>query len=161
VGSNVASFFPNPTQRPFFFLHPSLSMELTARGGRRRGHGHGKRGSQCSRLGARHDHAAGANPSHQKRGAEAEPSQEVACAHTPWGKQSPARFFAAGCSLLRRKPCGKGLGAGRLAGVVGETRGGQLGHHGRGWRTQGPRRSPAGGTTTHGLLPMWLNAARD
>jgi hypothetical protein len=88
-------------------------------------------------------------------------TKQHAQSSTPWGKQSPARFFAAGCSLLRRKPCGKGLGAGRLAGVVGEARGGQLGHHGRGWRTLGPRRSPAGGTTTHGLLPMWLNAARD
>ena len=74
--------------------------------------------------------------------------------------RSPVRFFTAGCSLLRRKPRGKGLGAGQLAGVVGEASGGQLGHHGRGWRTQGTRRSSAGGTTTHSLLPMWLDAAR-
>jgi hypothetical protein len=31
--------------RPFSFLHPSFFMELTTRGGRRRGRGHGKRGA--------------------------------------------------------------------------------------------------------------------
>jgi hypothetical protein len=121
----------------FFFLHPSFSMELTARGGRRRGHGHGKRGSRCSRLGAGHGHATGAAPSHQqrRRDAGAKPSQEAAWVRTPWGKRSPARFFASGCSLLRRKPREKGLGVGRLAGVVGEARESQLGHHGQGRRT--------------------------
>jgi hypothetical protein len=38
-------------------------MELAARGGRRRGRGHG-RGSRCSRLGAGHGHSRGEGAGH-------------------------------------------------------------------------------------------------
>jgi hypothetical protein len=37
----------NPKHAGFFFLYPSFSIELTARGGGRKQHGHGKRGSRC------------------------------------------------------------------------------------------------------------------